>query len=136
MQVSLHLVVLTTLFGWSSAFQSITVGKSYNITAGTEVPVKIINDDNDLRAVNYTVGLYTAAGNSLICKCLTLIAWNILTDKIQRQTRSISPHLHKRVYSHNTCFRRTLGFLLSPMDNIIHKRFQRVGHQLSISLLL
>jgi hypothetical protein len=61
------LASIATLFQASQAFQSIIVGESYNITAGTDVPVTIINDDNDAKSVNYTVGLYTSAGNSLIC---------------------------------------------------------------------
>jgi hypothetical protein len=50
------------------AFKSITVGTSYNISAGSPIPITVINDADDAQAVNYTIGLYTTAGNFPICK--------------------------------------------------------------------
>lgn len=58
-------------FRSSEAFRSISIGETYRIAAGMDVPVMIVNDDNDSQAINYTVGLYTTAGNSLICTHVT-----------------------------------------------------------------
>lgn len=61
------LSTIATLLHASRAFKSITVGTSYNISANSPIPVQITNDANDAQAVNFTIGLYTTAGNSPIC---------------------------------------------------------------------
>jgi hypothetical protein len=78
-----------TLLGATQAFKSISI--SQNVTAGQNTTVTIINDENDAKAVNYTVSLYTAVQNFPICTLSSSSLSKPTTDDPQARSSPPSP---------------------------------------------